>query len=71
MLCQVDLNSLHTRYICMFLPPTDFSQSIFSNDSLRRTLRVSRSFNSDQVRRFVGPDLGSKCSKSYQQWVKS
>ena len=25
---------------------------------------MSRSFNSDHVRRFVGPDLGSKCSKS-------
>ena len=36
-----------------------FSESIFSKNSFRNTIRVSNSLNPDQAQHFVGPVLGS------------
>ena len=45
-----------------FLSSTDFfSKLAFSKISFRNTIRVSNSLDPDQVRRFVGPDLGLNC----------
>ena len=38
-----------------------FSKSTFSKNSFRNTIGVSNSLDPDQVRRFVGPDLGPNC----------
>ena len=35
--------------------------SFFPNNSFRNTFRMSNSFDSDQSRRFVGPDLVPNC----------
>ena len=45
-----------------FLSSADFfSKSTFSKNSFRNTIRVSNSLDQDQVRHFVGPDLGPNC----------
>ena len=38
-----------------------FSELTFSKNSFRNTFRVSNGLNTDQDRRFVGPDLGPNC----------
>ena len=35
--------------------------TIFKKDNFNNTIRVSYSLDSDQARRFVGPDLGPDC----------
>ena len=38
-----------------------FSKSIFSENSVRNTIRLSNSLDPDQDRYLVGPDLGPNC----------
>ena len=40
-----------------------FSQKsqLFQKNSIKNTIRVSNSLDSDQARLFVGPDLGPNC----------
>ena len=38
-----------------------FSKSTFSKNYFRNTIRVSNSLDTDQIRRFVGPNLGPNC----------
>ena len=38
-----------------------FFESTFSKISFRNTIRLSNSLDPDQVRHFVGPDLGQNC----------
>ena len=38
-----------------------FSKSIFSKNSFRNTIVVSKSLDPDQAGRSVGPDLGPNC----------
>ena len=40
-----------------------FSKSTFSKKYFRNANRVSNSFDPDQARRYVGPDLGPNCLK--------
>ena len=54
------VHSLHA-----FLSPADFfSKSTFSKNSIRNTIRVSNSLDSDQTWHIVGPDLGPNCLQS-------
>ena len=50
------LGNLHCLLLIFF-----FKTNFFSKNSFRNTTRVSNSFDSDQDRRFVGPDLGLNC----------
>ena len=43
------------------------SAHFFSRNSFRNTIRVSNSLDSDQDRRFVGPELGPIVCKGYQE----
>ena len=46
----------------MFLSFADFcSKSTFSKKSFSNAIRVLNSLDPDQVRRLIGPDLGSNC----------
>ena len=45
----------------LFCHLTIFSKSTFSKNFFRNTFRVSNSFDPDQARHFVGPDLGPNC----------
>ena len=38
-----------------------FFKITFSKNSLRNTIGVSNSLNTDQARHFVGPDVGPNC----------
>ena len=38
-----------------------FSKSSFSKNYFESTIRLSNSFDPDQVRHFIGPDLGPNC----------
>ena len=54
--------SLHTGKFCiLFCCLLIFSKSTFSKYSIRNIIRVSNTLDPDQVRRFVGPDLGPNC----------
>ena len=44
-------------YCCLLI----FSKSTFSKNSLKITIRMSNSWDPDQARHFVGPDLGPNC----------
>ena len=45
-----------------FMSSADFlSKSSFPKNNFRNTVRVSSSLDTDQARRFVGPDLGLNC----------
>ena len=51
-----------TNVFLSFLSSTDFFlKSMFSKNYFRNTIRVSNSLDPDQVRHFVGPDLGPNC----------
>ena len=51
-----------------FLSSADFIQNqLFREIKFRNTIRVSNRLDPDQVRHFVGPDLGPNCLQSYQQ----
>ena len=54
------LVSLHAGLFFMIFCP-DFSESTFSKNSFRDTIRVSNSVDPDQAGHFVGPDLGPIC----------
>ena len=56
------LNSAYWVYCHAYLSSIDFFQNkLCQKNSFRNTIRVSSSLNPDQVRRFVGPDLGPNC----------
>ena len=44
-----------------------FSESTFSPQKIRSIISVSNSFDPDQDRHSVGPDLGPNCLHCYQQ----
>ena len=47
---------------CFCLSSADlFSKLTFSKTSIRSTMTVSNGLDTDQDRRFVGPDLGPNC----------
>ena len=46
----------------LFCPPLIFFKiNFFEKKSFTNTIRVSNSLDPDQVRHFVGPDLGPNC----------
>ena len=58
-----EINSLHARklgmlFLCRLL---NFSLLTFSKNNFSNTIRVSNTFDPDQVRHFVGPDLDTEC----------
>ena len=55
-----------------FLSSSDFPQKLmFLENSFRITVRVSNSLDPDQVRHFVGPDLGPDCLQRLREDVTS
>ena len=56
---MIEFNSLHARNKCVlhFCCLLIFIISTFSKSSLELTIKVSNSFDPDQARHFVGPDL--------------
>ena len=55
-------NSAFWAFLQAFLSSVDIFQNLFfSKTSFRNTVRVSNSFDPDQARHIVGPDLYPKC----------
>ena len=52
------------NFACLFVVVHLFSKSTFSKKYFKNTIRVSNSFDPDQARRKVGPDLGQNCLQS-------
>ena len=48
------------NFTCV-LSSADFFQNHLRKNSKRNTIRASNSFDPDQARHFVGPDLGPNC----------
>ena len=46
------------NFSCFLLSADFFFKIIFFENSFRNNMRVSNSFDPDQARHFVGPDLG-------------
>ena len=49
------------NFSCFLSSADFFSKSSVSKYSFRNTTRVSNSWDADQARHFVGPDLGPNC----------
>ena len=58
------INCLLGSSACFLSFADFFSNSTFSKNSFRNTIRVPNSLDPDQARRFVGPDLRPNCLQS-------
>ena len=60
---DLSLNSLHAGYFFIFFLSSadNFNISFLKIYSFENNIRVSNSFDPDQARHSVGPDLGPNC----------
>ena len=62
---------MHTTQLNCFLVAWDFLNQFFHDKSFRNSIRMAYSLNPDQVRQYVGPDLGSNCLQRLSADYKS